>query len=473
VAALTLDPVVALVHSAALEFGTGLWLVGGVLRNLALRVSVAPDYDFVLAADDIEAFCASVAESIQGSAFLLDKETCSYRVAAHRGALAVTLDFSPVKGDILNDLKARDFTVNSLAVDLIGLFESGVGVVIDPAGGVADASEKVLRATSETVFDEDPLRSLRAVRLALQYGLSITPETLGLMKDKSGLLTATSVERRRDELEAIFCAKGSSWAMQLLYSTGIAQGVFPGAAGWADVNGYALLDHALKTLDAAEELLGELGVFFPEYGAALDAHFAEKRGTVDTRTVLKLAAFLHDYAKPDCLKREGGRLTFTGHDSAGAAMVRDALTGLKFSRSVASEVAFLVKNHHRVFNLALLKEPSIRAKAHFFRASGGAAGLTLLFLSLADARATRGASDPDLVRLAGEMIGFYYGVYLKKRPTPVLTGREVMDLFGVSEGPLVGLALKRVAEGVETGEITSKKAALALVKRFIEWQKGR
>lgn len=473
VASLKKDPLAALVRSAAVQAGAGVWVVGGVLRNLALGLTAAPDYDFVTAGGDLKALCSSVAAKTGGTSFLLDKETLSYRVAAVFGGRAVTLDFSPVKGDISNDLSLRDFTVNAIAVDLESIFVDGASIsVLDPSGGVGDAARRRLKATSKGVFDDDPLRSLRAVRLSLQYGLSIDTDTLKLIKEKSGLLERSSAERKRDELAAIFSTPGTAEAVRLLYSTGIIEEVLPGAAGWADVDGYALLDHSLETLEAAEAILSDPGAVFPGFARELKEHFCARPGSADTGTVFKLAAFLHDFGKPGCLKREDGRLRFIGHDSAGAALVKEALLRLKFSRKTASGVASLVKDHHRVFNLAALREPSARARAHFFRAAGGSQGLTLLCLAVADARATRGSDDPGLVRLAREMLGFYYGVYIKKGPRPLLTGSEIMSKFGISEGPLVGEALREVSDGVERGEVKSKKEAVSLVERLLARRKA-
>ncbi len=465
------DPLLSIVRTEAAS--KRVWLVGGVLRNLALGSAARQDYDFVTAGPDPGALSAAVAARTQGTSFLLDPETLSYRVAAVFGGSPVTLDFSPVKADILSDLKSRDFTVNSMAVDLGELLDKEAPELIDPNNGADDAAKKLLRAVSSGVFDEDPLRSLRAVRLALQYGLEITADTLSLMKEKSGLLGRTSAERKRDELAAIFSAPGTPWAIRVMYSTGMIGEVLPGAAGWADVEGYGLLDHTLKTLEAAEELIRDPGTVFPGFASELERHFAAMSGSLETGTVFKLAAFLHDAGKPYCLKREDGRLRFIGHDSKGAPAVKDALSALKFSRKTATVVAGLVKEHHRVFNLALLRRPSERAKAHFFRACGGTSGVTLLCLAVADARATRGSDDAELVRTAGAMLDFYYGVYIKRPPRPLLTGSEIMKRFGVAEGPLVGEALKAVSDGVERGEVTGKKDAVELIKRLLAGRPGR
>jgi hypothetical protein len=159
-----------------------------------------------------------------------------------------------------------------------------------------------------------------------------------------------------------------------------------------------------------------------------------------------------------------------GHDVEGEEITGNILKRLRFGRKVAGEVKKLVRNHHRPFALAVLKEPSRRARIHFFNVVGGETGLDLLFLALADARATRGGEDEELASLVDEMLAFYCDVYRKKKKKPLLSGKEIMETFGVPEGVLVGEIMRIIAEAVETGVVRSKKGAV----RYIgEWLKGR
>lgn len=473
VASLKENAFVGTVRAEALKASMEVWLVGGALRNLAMGSPPAPDFDFVTSGGDLMKLSGAVAAALQGSAFLLDKDAGAFRVVSAADAGPFSLDFSPVDTGILHDLGQRDFTVNSMAVSLDDIFSGSAPRVIDPCGGVSDAEARLLRVTSEGAFDSDPLRSLRAIRLSLQYGLKITGRTLELMGEKAALLQRTSPERRREELAAIFSCDGCSEAIGLIYSTGMMAAFFPEVLGWADVDGYGLLDHSLKTLSASEAVIREVSGLFPGHARGLEEHFRGMTGTVPAKTVFKLAAFLHDFGKPSCMSRADGRLRFIGHDSAGAVLVKEALLKLRFSRKAASDVALLVKNHHRVFNLASLSAPSVRAKAHFFRSVGGGAGLTLLCLALADARATRGSEDTGLLGVVRDLVGFYYGVYLRKKERALLGGKDIMRLFKVSEGPIVGEILKKVSEGVERGEIKSRREAVVFVRSWIESGGGK
>lgn len=461
------DPILKTIHALAVAEGAEVYLVGGLIRNLLLSAESVPDYDFAIK-DDLEGFSKKAAVMIKGTAFILDKKTPSYRAVAKRGGTNLTLDFSPIKkGGIVYDLKKRDFTVNAAAISLSALF-GGENPLLDPLEGAADAGKKRLRAASATALKDDPLRCLRAVRLSQQYGLRIDPATIKLIKESSRLLKRTSAERIRDELVIVFANPGAAESMALFYELGIMKAILPGIAGWGDVEGYDLLTHSLKTLAEAEKMLSRLSSrTFPKFHKELRTRFEGPAGPFNRSAFLKLCAFLHDTGKPLTISREEGRLRFIGHDFEGAGAAKDLLRRLKFSRALINDAANLIRNHHRVFMLAKLKERTLRSKAHLVRASGDEAVIDLLFLSLADARATRGGEDKGLFKLVKEMIGFYYGVYKKKRPRPILNGREIMKAFSVPEGRLVGEIMRKIAEGVESGAIENKRQALQYVRNWL------
>ncbi len=460
-------------HQLSKEKKVKVYLVGGALRNLYLAAPFEPDIDLVLDRG-INAFPEAVAARLGGRAFVLDKETKAARVIVRKGHKTYTLDFSPMAGrDIAEDLKKRDFTVNATAVEVSSIFEGPELKVIDPSGGLADAARKVLAATNKRVFQEDPLRCMRAVRLSLQYGFAISPGTLVLLKAGARLFHKTSVERIRDELLRIFSCGNAARGLKAVFNTGIADAALPEAGEWAGLKGYDLLTHSLKTLVEAEVLLSNLDAEFPLHAGRLARHFSSSIGGVKRGVFLKLCAFFHDIGKPSAMTREHGRLRFIGHDSIGASIALEMAKRLRMSRKAAAGLSAAIKSHHRVFMFAGLKEkseggaPHDRAKAHFFRAVGGRLGVDLLFLAVADARATRGGEDPEVKKAAGELLDFYYGVFSRKRPQPLLTGAEVMRLFGVSQGPLVGEILAGISEAIESGAVTNRKEAVGYVfKRF-------
>lgn len=456
------------IYRAAKEANVNSYLVGGVLRDIMVGRPPAADYD--LAVDgDAARFSKALADRIGASAFVLDKSTSTYRVVMKGHG---TIDVSTLKGgDIVSDVARRDFTVNAVAVSVDDIFTTAEPELIDPENGFDDARAGVLRVVYSRAFDDDPLRALRAVRLAQEYALDIERGTEALIKTKARLVADVSIERIRDELASIFIHDRTSASIRKLFDLDLVDTVLPESRRWRDIGGYNLLEHALGTLDEAEAILaGPLPEEFPFLGDRLAEPVS---GRLRTGTVLKLAAFLHDSAKPLTIKRDNGRLRFIGHDALGEGVARAVLKRLKFARSVCAHVALLAGNHHRAFALASLKSPGNRARAHFFNKLEGAAGLELLCLALADVRATikgRAIGQVGLVsieELVSEMLHYYRDVYSKTAQKPLLSGREIIDVFGVEQGEIVGEIAERISEGVEAGVVRSKKGALEYINKWL------
>lgn len=476
------DPVMVEARGAVKR--RGIYLVGGVLRNLALGRPLPPDYDFVYEGR-ASLLAGKFASRLGGTAFILDKETLSYRVAARVNGAPCTIDISSVEdGGISCDLKRRDFTVDALAVGVAELFTEDEPRLFDPCGGLDDAARLRLRMVSGNAFLEDPLRCLRAVRIARQCGLKITRDTAAAVKKASPLLTGVAPERVREELTAIFRCSGASRAVSALYVLGIIKGILPEARSWRDAGGYDLLAHCLGTLDAGEAIIDEAtdtaGKAFPGLAENLSRHFLCPAGSLDRKVFFKMAAFFHDAGKPLTVKlsplrgRTSGKFSFTGHDREGAVLINGIFRRLRFSGRVAAQIANLAENHHRVFALAKLKKRSDKAKAHLLRAVEGVDGIwkgaavDLLLLSVADARATRGGEDKKFLKFVNEMLRFYYEHFLKKRHAPLMNGREIMRVFKIPEGPLVGEIIKKISEGIEAGAVKDKKEAKAYVKKWLK-----
>ena len=438
------------------------------------------DYDFALGLEhavDVAAFANRLALRLNGSPFVLDKTEPSYRVVFMNNGAQSNADISRVKGrGIIQDLGIRDFTVCAAAIDLHALFEGEDAKVflIDPLKGCEDAASKLLRMTGSTVFDDDPLRSLRAVRLAARYGFTITQDTLEAMRLAAGALEKVSAERVRDEMILMFANPGSAWCMRTLLDLGLATMVFPELDAWGKLKGYDLTAHSLSALEEAELLLeapidalGALFALFGRHAPEVRRHLDAKIGVVPMAALFKISAFFHDIGKASSLTRESGVLHFIGHEAQGASIARPMLRRLKLSRAAAQAALNMIKNHHRVFSFAALNKPSERAKAHLFRACGSEL-IEMLCLSIADARATRkGNEDNELLAVVKSLADFYFDVYSRKKPKPIMDGSFVMKTFGLRQGVIIGEILRMVNEEVEGGSVRNKKEAVQFVRRAL------
>jgi tRNA nucleotidyltransferase/poly(A) polymerase len=168
--------------------GEEAWFVGGAVRDELLG---RPIVDVDVVCRDPAAAARAYAKRSGGFPFALSEQHSSWRVVLDGRR---TVDFTPVHGSIESDLARRDFTVNAIAIPVDG------GEHVDPSGGREDLQLRLLRAVSETIFEDDPLRLLRAVRLEEELGFRLAPLTEELVRKQSQLVAKAAGERVVAEL---------------------------------------------------------------------------------------------------------------------------------------------------------------------------------------------------------------------------------------------------------------------------------
>jgi hypothetical protein len=177
--------------AAELLAGEDAFVVGGTVRDELLGRDV---WDLDIACRDPEGAARALAARIEAPLFPLSERHGAWRVA---GRARPSVDFTPLLGTIEDDLARRDFTINAIARPLAG------GDAVDPFAGAADLEGGVVRAVTESVFEDDPLRLLRAVRLEAELGFRIEPRTEGLIRDHAPLVAKPAGERILDELRRL------------------------------------------------------------------------------------------------------------------------------------------------------------------------------------------------------------------------------------------------------------------------------
>lgn len=454
------------VYFSAKECGSDAYLVGGVVRNVISKLPIGCDYDFALTGN-IKDAAERFASLANGSPFLLDKEISSFRVAVKKGDTKINIDLSPLKGgNIIEDIFARDFTVNAMAIDLRELFEKDKVLLIDPLAGARHSKKRLLAPIKDDIFNNDPIRLLRAVRLSAQYGFSINKDTETLIKARAHLLKTSSWERIRDEFFATIICHNAGDNLKKLYALGLLQEIFPEIIDWDRLENYDLMSHIIKAVQEGERIICGITEFIPEYEDVILRHFDGLIGNIPRSAFFKFAMFLHDVGKAVAIKIDGERLRFPGHEMEGEAIAKKTAKRLKLSRNASAILCKLIRNHHRVFNMASMEKVSSRSKAHFFRIMDQD-GIDLLFMSLADARATRGGEDPELAELVKEVVSFYFDVYAVKKPPPLFKGNDVMSVFNIPEGIMVGKILKKIQDAEGIGLIKNKKDAVEFINKWL------
>jgi hypothetical protein len=167
--------------------GEEAWVVGGAVRDELLGRELV---DLDIACREPQAAARAYAKRSGGAPFPLSERHGAWRVVED----GRTVDFTPLPGAIEDDLATRDFTINAIAVPLAG------GEAVDPFDGLGDLETKLIRVVKPSVFTDDPLRLLRAVRLADELGLELEPGTETLVREHAGLVTQPARERTLAEL---------------------------------------------------------------------------------------------------------------------------------------------------------------------------------------------------------------------------------------------------------------------------------
>lgn len=261
--------------------GRPCWLVGGALRD-ALRGKDSKDFDLATP-DDPTPVARAFAARIRGHWFLMDSLRRQSRVVVPGEAGDWAFDFAPLRAATLNeDLRLRDFTVNAVAWPLSSSVTKAE--LIDPLDGRRDIAARVLRACSSGVFDDDPLRVLRGVRLAATLEMEIESETFALMGEAAPELTQVAGERIQGELALIFGAKKAGESLARLRDLGLPPVLFgPCAARGSWEEG---VSRVARIVAGLEQGAGELLAEFPA---------GEGEGGWSASALLKLAALLAGY----------------------------------------------------------------------------------------------------------------------------------------------------------------------------------
>jgi tRNA nucleotidyltransferase/poly(A) polymerase len=168
------------------------WVVGGAVRDELLR---RPVLDLDVACAEPRDVAHRFARRFGGSVFPLSQRHGAWRVVVD--GVDETVDFTPVGEGIDADLATRDFTFNAIAVDV------RTGEAHDPHGGRADLGAGVIRAVSESIFRDDPLRLLRAVRFEDELGFRMDERTEALLRASAALVAQPAGERTLAELERL------------------------------------------------------------------------------------------------------------------------------------------------------------------------------------------------------------------------------------------------------------------------------
>lgn len=476
-AMLPFDP--ALIQSAGRAY-----IVGGTTRDLLLGKTPA-DYDIAVQGNP-EKYARAIGRHMGGRLVPMGKPgKMVYRFVAGK----IIVDITPLRGPgIQSDLALRDFTINAMAVDL------ATGALIDPLDGRQDLAARTVRMVSEGAFEADPLRLLRAFRMAACLAFTLTPDTLSAITGHATRIRLSAGERIREELFKILATPHSHRHLGLMNDCGLLGAIFPELNPLRGCvqnrhHSHDVLTHTLAACEQLETLIiaraGRMPFAPPDPAVAPSNKSGHNLAPEPTDkpedkkiACLKFAVLLHDTGKPACKTVDAaGGVHFYGHEKAGVKAAAAVCDRIRCSREEHRFVASIISLHTRplqLFHLDKKKALSNKAVTRLFMTGGDDIPYLLLHAAadmLGKGNAAR-ADRPAFMVFLKKLAARFYMEYTPRKAGPaLLTGQDLIQEFGLSPSPLFADILQQVEEARLSEKQMDRPAALSLVSRFLESMK--
>jgi len=453
---INLPPFVKKILKKFLKVGHEIYIVGGAVRDLLMGKEVS-DWDFTTNAPPeiiLGLFPDGFYDNLFGTVGVVNPEDEKkkkpgvkipvYEITTFRKEMGYSDSRHPDKVSwgktIEEDLIRRDFTVDAMALKLIGNWKLEIGnyQLIDPHHGQKDIKAKLIRAVGSPNerFSEDALRMMRAIRIATQLGFAIEEKTFEAIKKNVNLLDKISAERIRDELLKLLSYPFAADGYLLLRNSGLAEKILPEVETGFGVEQKSPGRHHI--LDVGNHSVQSL-----KFSKTSDP-------------IINLAILLHDVGKPTVARiKTGGTITFYNHEILGASMARNIVQRLKFSKKDKDRLVTLVRWHQ----FSVDERQTDKAIRRFIRNVGKENLEDMLILRTAD-RLGGGAKETSwrLEKFKTKL------VEVQKEPFKItdlkINGNEIMKELNIHPGPLVGKLLNQLFNDVVDKKLKNEKEIL-------------
>lgn len=450
------DPVFELISKATANTGLSSYVIGGYVRDSLLKRE-SKDIDVLVIGSGIE-LATEVARLCGrehtlavfknfGTAMIRYKNMELEFVGARKESYR-TDSRKPIveNGSLADDMARRDFTINTIAVNLGDRSE-----LIDPYHGIEDLKNGIIRTPLDPgrTFSDDPLRMMRGIRFASQLHFTIEEKSLEAITQNAERIRIISFERISDELNKIILSPQPSVGFMLLFKTGLLSIIFPEMAALSGVEviqGKSHKDNFLHTLEVLDNVSRE-----------------------STNLWLRWAAILHDIAKP-MTKRFDPQIgwTFHGHEDKGARMVSKIFR--HFHLPLNEHMRFvekLVLLHLRPIVLAKETVSDSAVRRLLFEAGDDIDDLMRLchadVTTKNEYKAKKYRDNFELVK--SKIFDVEQRDNIRNWQPPV-NGHDIMEAFHISAGPEIGVLKNYIREAILEGEISNdREQALQLLHK--------
>lgn len=431
-----IPPQVLKVYSQLENHGFEAYFVGGCVRDLILKRGIK-DWDLTTNAtpqEILKVFKNGFYDNQFGTVgvpFELKTEKKIAEITTFRKEQSLTPSHKPEKIEwgktIEDDLARRDFTINAIALKLVG--KTGAFELIDPYNGEADLRKKIIKAVGDPNlrFKEDALRLMRGIRIATELEFKIEEKTWKKIVIDSKLIEHISKERIQTELFRILKSKNAYNGVMLLYDSGLLKYILP-------------------------ELLEGVGISQARPGRhhtedVFTHNLLSLKYCPSNDSIVKFAALIHDIGKPAVAdKDKDGFIIFYNHEVAGAKIAAKICERLKFSKKDREKVVTLVRWHMFSVN-ENLSDAGVR---RFIRRIGVENVADMMDLRVGD-RLGGGTQTAESWRL--KLFKKKIEEQLKPAPFSIndlaVDGKDIMKILNIKPGPKIGQILQKLFEEVD------------------------
>lgn len=420
-----------------------IYIVGGAVRDL-LTAKEVDDWDFTTNAtpeEILKIFPEGFYDNEFGTVGISHKSSPNpYEITTFRTEHGYSDSRRPDKvswGKTLEeDLKRRDFTINSMALKKIK-GKSNEYKLIDTYQGQKDLKEKVIKAVGKPKmrFAEDALRMMRAIRIASELGFNIEKDTFQAINKNASLINKIASERVRDEFLKILASPNPDKGINMFKESGLMREIMPELENAFGVEQKSPGRHHIH--DVGTHSLLSL------------------KNCKSDDIIVRFATLLHDIGKPPTYKKQKGQITFYNHEVVGAKITKKIAQRLKLSNKQKDKLWKLVRYHQ----FTLDEKQTDKAIRRFIKKVGKEYVPDMIDLRIADrlgggARETSWRLEEFKKRL----------IEVQKQPFTVhdlkITGHDVMKELKIKPGPKVGEILNSLFDEVVEDKIENNKEAL-------------
>lgn len=448
-----------------------MYLVGGVIRDWLLG---KPIKDIDVVCRNAESCAQQIAgfKNVTVVPFKKKADAPCYRIV-DRDNHDFIVDISEMRGgDIKEDLAYRDFCINAIAIELWP--EGRTDVLIDPLEGCRDLKLQLIRLCSDHAICDDPLRMLRAIRFSAELGFTIEKNTRLAVIEQAGLLKESAPERIMAELIRIFNVSRSIGYVRQMDRLGLLPVALPEiqpmkGCGQNSYHHQDVWEHSLSVLEILETIINDPEHYFGDQSSSV-LHCLKK---TDRLPLLKMAALLHDVAKPVTCKKDpvSGKISFYGHDAKGKALIYDMALRMKISKNHRMLLERLAGEHIHVINLS---GPEVKKNTviRFFRDLGEDAILVIV-LSMADTLSKKGPSVSESQKESylnwcrKTMAEYFVSIRQYLAGDDLIGGDDLIRMGGVP-GPGIGYILEKIRDARDNGMLKNRQDALEFARSMLQ-----